>query len=317
MHKRTFHALFASAVNEAARRLNKTALSRLPARSCGRLSVILGLVFLLPALPWLTLGRSPATAQDDDAAARQIVERSLGPIKRDFEAALQFECSERDQDANGSRTYRDLIIDGSDYQQLVAINDKPLSREKQAQEAQKLRNETARRQKQSRPERAQRIARFQADQKRDHDLLAELTKAFNFKLAGVDHLGGHEVYVLHATPRPGYRPINRDTQVLTGMKGTLWIEQKSFQWVKVEAEVTHPVAIEGFVARVEPGTRFELEKMPVAPGIWLARHFSMKSRSRVFYLFPHQKSEDQRYSDYRRISSLASTTESQPQSSRP
>jgi|SRR5689334_3002139 len=317
MHRENFQAPLVAATNEAAPAQNGTTSSRLPARSRRKLSIVAGLVSLLPALPWLTSGRSPATAQKDDADARQIVERSLVPIRRDFEAAPQFECSEHDQDAKGSRTYLDLMIDGSDYQQLIAINDKPLSREKRAQEAQKLRDETARREKQSREERAQRIAKFQADQKRDHDLIAELTKAFDFKLAGVDHLGGHEVYVLHATPRRGYHPISRDTQVLTGMKGTLWIDQKSLQWVKVEAEVTHPVSIEGLMARVEPGTRFELEKMPVAPGIWLASHFAMKSRSRVFYLFPHQKSEEETYSDYRRISSSASTAEPQSQSPRP
>ena len=299
-------------MNETAPAHNGTTSSRFPARSCRTLSAIAGLALLLPALPWLALGRSPATPEKDDADARQIVERSLGPIQRDFEASTQFECSERDQDAKGSKTYRDLMIDGSDYQQLIAINGKPLSRERRAQEAQKLRAETARREKESREERAQRIAKFQADQKRDHDLIAELTKAFDFKLAGVDHLGGHEVYVLHATPRPGYQPINRDTQVLKGMKGTLWVDQKSLQWVKVEAEVTQPVSIEGLMARVEPGTRFELEKMPVAPGIWLARHFAMKSHSRILYLIPHHKAEEETYSDYRRISSFASTTEPQP-----
>lgn len=317
MHRRNLQAPFVPPTDESAAGQNVAKSPRQEAASYSRPGAIATLVLLLPTLPWLALGPSPATPHNDDADARQIVERSLVSIRRDFEAASQFECSERDQDAKGSRTYRDLMIDGSEYQQLIAVNDKPLSHERQAQEAQKLREETARREKESREARARRIAKFQADQKRDHDLLAELTKAFNFKLGGADHLGGHEVYVLHAEPRPGYHPINRDTQVLTGMKGTLWIDQKSLQWVKVEAEVTRPVAIEGFMARVEPGTRFELERMPVAPGIWLARHFSMKSHSQVLYLFPHRKSEEETYSDYRRISFSTSTTESQPQSPRP
>jgi hypothetical protein len=48
------------------------------------------------------------------------------------------------------------------------------------------------------------------------------------------------------------------------MQGKLWIDKDSFQWVKVEAQVMHPVSIEGFLAKVEPGTHFELEKEPVA-----------------------------------------------------
>lgn len=147
-------------------------------------------------------------------------------------------------------------------------------------------------------QRAQRIARYQADRKRDNDLVAELTKAFTFTLAGQDQLDGHRVYVLRATPRRGYRPINRDTQVLTGMKGSLFVDTQSFQWVEVEAQVTRPVAIEGFLARVEPGTRFRLEKMPVAPDVWMPKHFSMKAHSRLFFIFPHQKDEDETFWNY-------------------
>ena len=47
------------------------------------------------------------------------------------------------------------------------------------------------------------------------------------------------------------------------MEGTLWIDRDTFQWVKVEAQVTRPVKIVGFLAEVEPGTHFELEKKPI------------------------------------------------------
>ena len=68
---------------------------------------------------------------------------------------------------------------------------------------------------------------------------------------------GFRVYVLEAIPQRGYKPIDRDSEMLTGMEGTMWIDQKTFQWVKVEAHVIHAVSLEGFLAEVEPGTRFE------------------------------------------------------------
>lgn len=48
------------------------------------------------------------------------------------------------------------------------------------------------------------------------------------------------------------------------MRGTLWIEKSTFQWVRVEAEVFRPVSIEGFLAQVQPGTRFLLDQAPVS-----------------------------------------------------
>ncbi|MDE3169330.1 MAG: hypothetical protein KGL75_04230, partial [Acidobacteriota bacterium] len=103
---------------------------------------------------------------------------------------------------------------------------------------------------------------------------------------------------LKAKIRPGYHPPNRDAQVLTGMEGQLWVDEQTFQWVKVEAHVIQPVTIEGFLATVEPGTRFELEKMPVGDGVWLRQHFSMHARAKIFFLIPHHDQEEETYSNY-------------------
>jgi hypothetical protein len=69
------------------------------------------------------------------------------------------------------------------------------------------------------------------------------------------------------------------------MRGKLWIEKRTLQWEKGEAQVIHPVSIAGFLAQVEPGTHFELEKMPVEDGIWFPKHFAMSSLARVLF-FP-------------------------------
>jgi hypothetical protein len=89
-------------------------------------------------------------------------------------------------------------------------------------------------------------------------------------------------------------------QVLTGMEGKLWIDTKTFQWVKVQAKVIRPVSISGFLATVLPGTRFELEKAPVGDGIWEPAHFSMKSQAKVFFLFNHRSQENDEYFGYRK-----------------
>ncbi|MGA8310476.1 MAG: hypothetical protein WB755_10640, partial [Terriglobales bacterium] len=143
--------------------------------------------------------------------------------------------------------------------------------------------------------------------------MEQLTKAFNFTLEGEQKLGPHEVYVLQATPRPGYLPPNREARVLTGMGGKLWIDKNTYQWVRVEAQVMHPVSIEGFLARVEPGTQFELEKMPVGDGIWLPKHFAMKAHAKVVFLFNHRTQEDDTYWGYQK-EALGATTEASQQS---
>ena len=180
-----------------------------------------------------------------------------------------------------SKTYEEMMILGSPYEHLLAVNGEPLTTDEEEAEQSKLREVTSQRRLESAGQRAQRIAKYDKDRKRDHLLMDELAKAFDFRLLGQQKLGPYDVYVLKATPRAGYKPPNMEEQALTRMQGKLWIDENKFQWVKVEAQVIHAVSIEGFLARVEPGTRFELEKMPVADGIWLPSHFAMKSRAKV------------------------------------
>jgi hypothetical protein len=179
------------------------------------------------------------------------------------------------------------MLAGSRYERLAAVDDKPLSPADEAKERRRFQKAVAQRQRESPSERDQRTGQYQKEIDRDHALMGELTKALDFTLSGKEMLGRHEVYVLKGTPRADYRPPNKYAKALTGMQGTLWIDAVNFHWVKAEAEVVRPVWIYGFVARIEPGTRFELEQTPIATGLWMPSHFSMEAKAKVLLLFPH------------------------------
>jgi hypothetical protein len=245
------------------------------------------------------LGGGSAMGQND---ANTIIQRSVEANKRDWDAAPKFDCSELDRTHDGTKTYEDTMILGSPYQRLIAVNGKPLTPTRAAEEKRKLENTISERKNESPQKRAERIAKYEDERKRDHSMMEEMVKGFDFKLLGETKLGGDAVYFFQASPRPGYHPPNMETEALTGMQGKLAIDKKTFQWVKVVAEVTHPVSIKGFLAQVEPGTYFELEKIPVAPGIWLAKHFSMRSRAKVLKLIPKNGEEDVTYFNYHKAS---------------
>lgn len=231
-----------------------------------------------------------------------IIQNSVRANSRDWNAAPEYSCFERDREANGgTKTFEDLMISGSPYQRLVEVNGKPLSQSQQEQERRKLQKTIAERRNESREDKAERIAKFEKDRKRDRLLMEQLTVAFSFKLSGEQKLRGHDVYVLKATPRPGYQPPNMDTQVLKGMEGRLWIDKKTYQWVRVEARVIRPVSIEGFLAQVEPGTEFELEKIPVGDDIWQPSHYAMRAHAKIFHMIGHRSQDDETYYKYRKL----------------
>lgn len=246
-----------------------------------------------------------AAAQSDVAT---IIQKSIEANQRDWAANPQFDYYERDRIGQGSKTFQVTMLYGSPYQRLVEVNGEKLRPAEEFAQQRKFRQAVAQRRAESARQRRARIAKYEADRRRDQLMLTQLTQGFNFSLQGVQNLDERKVYVLKATPRSGYRPPNRDCQVLPGMEGTLWIDQRTFQWVKVEAHVIRPVEIEGFMAKVEPGTQFALEKMPVEGDIWLPKRYTMTAAARVLFLLPHHSQEDDSYFNYRKRGSSDSAS---------
>ena len=249
----------------------------------------------------LVLTAAVATCAQPHPDVKEIVQKAVAANQAVFKAAPEFNYKERDRTSKGSKTYQVTMIEGSPYQRLIAVNDKPLSPSRAAEEQKKQEQVEAQRRSESSDARRNRIQKFEKERQRDNAMMEQLTRAFEFTFAGQHKARGFNVYVLKATPRPGYNPPNMETQVLTGMQGELWVDQKTYNWVKVTAHVIHPVSIEGFLAEVEPGTQFELEESPVAGGMWQVTHFAMKSNAKILHLFTHDSEADETYFDHKRI----------------
>jgi hypothetical protein len=245
-----------------------------------------------------------------DGAARSvldgdaIVRRSMVANRADWSAAPDYAYMERTRDDNGTQTYDVTMILGSSYKRLVKEGDTLLSAAEQAKEEGKLRAETAKREAEPPNERARRIAEYQKQRERAHHILEEMPRAFDYTVATTRPVGSRTVYVLQATPRKGYNPPNVESRVLTAMRGEFWIDTITFQWVRASAVVLRPVSIDGFLARIQPGTEFEVEQMPMSGEVWLPKHFQIRSRSSILFFFHHHINEDDTYFDYRKITSL-------------
>jgi hypothetical protein len=251
---------------------------------------------------------APAAARDASSpSVADIVRRSVIANTADWKAQPQYAHEEFDLkskvDAAGnvqpqqSRTYEVLMIEGSPYNRLTAINNEPLGRAPAAQQESKLQRETLRRQHESADDRRARIAKYQNNRAEEHLLMQQMVEAFDFKLVGEETLEGAECYVLDAIPRADYRPPVERAKVLTGMRGRLWIDKSAYHWVKVEAEVIQPVQFGLFLAQVKPGTKFELEQSPVG-GIWLPKSFTESVNANVLGLYGYRTKEEEHYSGY-------------------
>jgi hypothetical protein len=253
-----------------------------------------------------------------DPSTDEIIRRSVAASERNWRAAPGWSYKERDVkpkgDGTSSKTYRVLVIEGSQYNQLVAKNDQPLSLEEQAAEEKKLQQEIHKRKRESPGERSKRISKYQQERNQDHAMMLEMVSAFYFTLAGEENVRGRPAYAFEASPKSGYVPKRRDAKVLIGMKGRLWVDKRTFQWAKVQAEVIRPISFYGFLAKVEPGTSFLLEQAPVAGRFWFPIRFRQQVSARALGIIKENSLDEETYSDYKPLSQalLVSLNQSRP-----
>jgi hypothetical protein len=155
---------------------------------------------LLPLMPWMFY---PAWSRGDSSlSADQIVQRSVTANNLDWKAAPNYAFTESDTIGKAGRTtrkkYQVLMIGGSPYRRLIAINAEPLPAAQARDEERKLQQEIGRRRNEGPGARRKRIAKYAQERRQDHELMREMTRAFDYKLLGNEMMNGHKCYAIEA-----------------------------------------------------------------------------------------------------------------------
>src|SRR6266853_1257051 len=134
----------------------------------------------------------------------EIVQRATAALNSDWASDPLYACIERDEVQKGdkltSKTFEVIIIDGSEYHLPLAVDDQPLSPDRQKAELIKLQNEVRRRQSESPSARRARISAWKKKRDENGELLLDFPTALTFQLVGEETKNGHPAYVLSATP---------------------------------------------------------------------------------------------------------------------
>jgi hypothetical protein len=166
-----------------------------------------------------------------------------------------------------------------------------LSAEEQMKQAERIE-----RQKRETPE--ERTARLEKEQE-NRSFIREVPAAFDFQLVGEDVVNGRPAYVLQATPRPGYQAQGKYSKIFSKVEGKLWIDKQDFGWVKVDGQVTQPISMGLFLARVLRGSHIVMEQTRVAEGTWLPERVEVRANAKILFVKNLVIDKILTYSDYR------------------
>jgi hypothetical protein len=245
-----------------------------------------------------------AAAMGSTPDANELMARSVKAAEANWSEAPHYSFLRTDaKSKRGSqpvkKAFEVLMIEGSPYLKVVAEDGHALTGSRVQEEEQKLQKETDRRGSESARERRRRLEKYNEDRNRDHMMLMELAKAFDYTVTEEPQAANHSVWLLEGKPKPGYVPPNREAKVLASMNVKFWIEKTAYQWLRVEAEVMEPVSIYGWIAKVGAGTKFILEQEPVSATLWLPKRFTMQINAYALGFINESSTQDEIYSNYR------------------
>lgn len=263
--------------------------------------------------PAILLALALAASAQSQPSASDIVRHSLARDSRNFERLKDFTYLQRAEtrylDSSGRvqktevSTVDVTIIEDRPYSRLIAKNDRPLNPDEARKAQQRFDNELEKRRKESPSGRAKRLAAEEKGRRESRLFLSEIPDAFQLTLAGAEHLDGRPVWIIDAAPKPGYRGRAKNWELLTKFKGRLWIEQRDYQWVKVEAITIAPVRFGWILAKLAPGARLSFAQSRLNDELWLPARADTKIDARLALFKRYRLESTVTWKDYRKFSS--------------
>ena len=252
----------------------------------------------------------PAAAEPPpnlDSIMRQSLQREISNARVLDNYVYEAKESTVTYDAAGhpekteSKVTEYLWVDGSRYKRVIEENGKPVTGASATREQRKMDAEMAKRRQESPAERQKRLAddaRRRDESRRSRD---EVARAFTFRLLGEESVSGQKCWKVAAEPKPGFVGQTRIGKVMPKMRGTIWVHQQGYEWLRVEAETLDAITFGGFLAKLDKGSTFKMEQIRVNDELWAVRQINTRVTARALLLHFNQGQQIE-FRNYRRFS---------------
>ncbi len=182
---------------------------------------------------------------------------------------------------DGKITTKEIIeTPEGDVARLIAINDEPLPPDLEAREIERLQALL------DHPEiQEHRRKREQADANRANEMVRLLPTAFVYKFEGMVEGPSGPCYRLSMMPNPNFDPPDRQAEVLHGMAGELWIDQKEERMARLDVHLISDVDFGwGVLGKLYKGGTILVEQKNVGQDHWEQAHLRLNLNGKILML---------------------------------
>jgi hypothetical protein len=181
------------------------------------------------------------------------------------------------------RVHENFNIDGTSYRKLIEKDGKPLSASDARKEQEKMDKEIAKRKAESPSQRRKRQDAEKKELEEGIKFREEVMKAFTFRLEGQEKVNGFSAWRIAGDPRADFKPKSRDGKMLAKIRGRIWVEQASGEWLKFEVETLDKITFGAFLASVAPGAKISAQQMRVNEELWHPEWMRVRLNARALW----------------------------------
>ncbi|MFL6301191.1 MAG: hypothetical protein ACJ71N_11365 [Terriglobales bacterium] len=250
---------------------------------------------------------STARAQDTaiSASAHELVQRAVQNELKASESNSHYMYLEHKQTPQGSSVKQVAETQDGEVSYLLKMNDQPLSADQRRIEddkMQKLLNDPN--------EQRRRLKNQKDDERRATTLVRALPDAFVYEFDQRDSGDPPEVVKLKFHPNPNYNPPDRETQVLTGMAGSMYLDTKANRMKRLDGTLIDDVNFGwGIFGKLHKGSHFEICESDVADGHWDVTYRNLDFTGKVLIFKKLRIKETSEMSDFHKIPDNLSFTQ--------
>ena len=205
-------------------------------------------------------------------------------------------------DKTDSEAFQVTPSPDGEYKRLVTKDEQPLPPEKEKKEEEdfqkylnkQLKLSAEKRERNTKEKLAGRVSRFQTR-------LREALEVYEFNELPAERIDGNRIRSFQFAPRPSYRPDSKGTKMLNRLEGTVWIDPKQAQIVKLHIIFREDMKFFlGLFGRISKGSEAVAEQHQAEDGLWLLANINASLEARFYFFKKYRRKITYSYSDYQK-----------------
>ena len=200
-----------------------------------------------------------------------------------------------------TKTNEVMQLYGERVSRLIEKDDKPLSGKDAAKEESRIQKLTDERKNESEDERSKREAKQEKEREESQQFVSEVPEAYNFRLVGSEIMNGRDSWVIAGEPRPDFRPHAKGAELLSKVRGRLWIDKSDLQLARIEIETIDTVSFGWVLARIRKGAHVEYDRVRVNDEVWMPAHYEVEGDARIAVFKNDNERDEGTFRDYKKF----------------